>query len=149
MRFVAWRGLSGVHRQDVECHSPWTRDAENPRPITISDIEIAELDASLRATIKAEVIAALAFIPRLSKGELFGRFRCALQWHRPSASVVGHGPRGRPAQTAFDVAGSMWTSSKGAEAQGVRVPAYSIDRRCRHPDRVSPGRPKVSSRASI
>jgi PAS domain S-box-containing protein len=63
MSFVAWRGLSDVYRKAVEGHSPWTRDTRDPQPITIDDIEAAELDASLKATVKAEGIGALAFIP--------------------------------------------------------------------------------------
>jgi two-component sensor histidine kinase len=73
-KFVAWRGLSDEYRQAVEGHSPWPRDAENPQPISFSDIATADLDASLRATIKAEGIGALAFFPLAAKGELLGKF---------------------------------------------------------------------------
>jgi PAS domain S-box-containing protein len=74
MKFVAWRGLSDPYRQAVDGHSPWTRDSKDPQPIFVSDIEAAELDTSLRAIIKAEGIAALAFIPLTTKGELIGKF---------------------------------------------------------------------------
>jgi len=74
MKFVAWRDLSDRYRQAVEGHSPWRRDTKDPQPITVSDIESAELDAALRATVKAEGIAALAFIPLAAKGELVGKF---------------------------------------------------------------------------
>jgi PAS domain S-box-containing protein len=74
MKFVAWRGLSDAYRQAVEGHSPWTRDAENPEPITVSNIDTAELDAALRATITAEGIGALAFIPLAAKRGLVGKF---------------------------------------------------------------------------
>jgi PAS domain S-box-containing protein len=74
MKFVAWRGLSAAYRQSVEGHSPWTRDAENPEPITVSNIDAAELDATLRATINAEGIGALAFVPLAAKGALVGKF---------------------------------------------------------------------------
>lgn len=74
MKFVAWRGLSDVYRNAVEGHSPWTRDAGNPEPITIDDIDAAELEDSLKATVKAEGIAALAFIPLTGRGELTGKF---------------------------------------------------------------------------
>ena len=74
MKFVAWRGLSDGYRQAVEGHSPWTRDAKDLEPISVSDIETTELDDSLRATIKAEGIAALAFIPLAAKGKLIGKF---------------------------------------------------------------------------
>src|SRR5215813_5945958 len=63
MKFVAWRGLSDGYREAVKGHSPWTRETEDPEPITVGDIDTAEIDRSLRVTLKAEGIAALAFIP--------------------------------------------------------------------------------------
>jgi len=74
MKFVAWRGLSDGYGQAVEGHSPWTRDSKDPEPITISDIETADLHASLKAAVKAEGIAALAFIPLTVQRELVGKF---------------------------------------------------------------------------
>jgi PAS domain S-box-containing protein len=74
MKFVAWRGLSDGYRQAVEGHSPWTHDTTDPLPIFVSDIEAAELDTSLKVTIKAEGIAALAFIPLTTKRGLVGKF---------------------------------------------------------------------------
>jgi PAS domain S-box-containing protein len=74
MKFVAWRGLSDRYRQVVEGHSPWTRETKNPAPISVGDIDGADLDPSLKATVKAEGIAALAFIPLTVRGELVGKF---------------------------------------------------------------------------
>jgi PAS domain S-box-containing protein len=74
MKFVASRGLSDGYRQAVEGHSPWTRESTEPQPISINDIDRAELDASLKETVKTEGIAALAFIPLIAKGELVGKF---------------------------------------------------------------------------
>jgi PAS domain S-box-containing protein len=74
MKFVAWRGLSDGYRQAVEGHSPWTRDTKDPQPIFVNNIEAAELDTSLKATIKAEGIAAIAFIPLTTKRGLVGKF---------------------------------------------------------------------------
>jgi len=74
MKFVAWRGLSDGYRQAVEGHSPWARDVNDPEPISIGDIESTELDAPLRAVLKAERIAAIAFIPLVTKGALVGKF---------------------------------------------------------------------------
>jgi two-component sensor histidine kinase len=74
MKFVAWRGLSDGYRRAVEGHSPWTRETEDPQPISIDDIDRAELDATLKATVKAEGITALAFIPLIARGELVGKF---------------------------------------------------------------------------
>lgn len=74
MRFTAWRGLSDNYRRTLEGHSPWTRGTKEPQPIAIGDINAADLDPSLKATVKAEGIAALAFIPLTEKGELVGKF---------------------------------------------------------------------------
>jgi GAF domain-containing protein len=73
MRFVAWRGPSQSYRRAVEGHSPWTRDADDPHPVTIANIDSADLDESLRMTVKAEGIGALAFIPVVAKGTLVGK----------------------------------------------------------------------------
>jgi len=74
MRFVAWRGLSDGYRGAVDGHSPWTRDTKDPQPICIEDIGRAELTETLKATVIAERIGALAFIPLMAKGELVGKF---------------------------------------------------------------------------
>jgi PAS domain S-box-containing protein len=74
MRFVAWRGLSEAYRQATDGHSPWTPEAEHPLPICVDDVHTADLDESLRATIKAEGIGALAFIPLTANGKLVGKF---------------------------------------------------------------------------
>ena len=74
MKFVAARGLSESYRAAVEGHSPWTRETKDAQPIVIADIEAAELEPALKATIKAEGIAALAFIPLTARGALAGKF---------------------------------------------------------------------------
>jgi PAS domain S-box-containing protein len=74
MKFVAWRGLSDSYRLAVEGHSPWTRETRDPQPISIGDIHIADLNPALKATVQAEGIAALAFIPLIARGELIGKF---------------------------------------------------------------------------
>lgn len=74
MRFVAWRGLSQGYRNAVEGHSPWSRDTRNAEPIAVDDIDAAALDAALKATVRAEGIGALAFIPLTARGELIGKF---------------------------------------------------------------------------
>ena len=74
MRFIAWRGLSDGYRRAVEGHSPWTRDTQDPPPICIADIEEAEIAESLKDTVRAEGIGALAFIPLVATGELVGKF---------------------------------------------------------------------------
>jgi len=74
MKFVASRGLSDKYRRAVEGHSPWTRETKEPQPISIDDIDGADLEPSLKATVKEEGIAALAFIPLIAQGELVGKF---------------------------------------------------------------------------
>jgi PAS domain S-box-containing protein len=74
MRFVAWRGLSDAYRGAVEGHSPWARDEPDPRPVYISDIAASDLPGELKQTIKAERIAAAAFIPIVWDDRLAGKF---------------------------------------------------------------------------
>ena len=73
MKFVAWRGLSDEYRRAVEGHSPWTRDVEEPQPVCISDVETADIAEDLKATVRVEGIAALAFIPMMVNGKLVGK----------------------------------------------------------------------------
>jgi PAS domain S-box-containing protein len=74
MRFVAWRGLSADYRRAVDGHSPWARDANDPQPVAVDDVEGADLEASLKAVARAEGIAALAFIPLVTDAQLVGKF---------------------------------------------------------------------------
>jgi PAS domain S-box-containing protein len=74
MRFVAWRGLSDAYRLATEGHSPWAPEHSHPLPIRMDDVAVAILPDALRATIVAEGIAALAFIPLVAQGRLIGKF---------------------------------------------------------------------------
>ena len=74
MRFIAWRGLADNYRRAVEGHSPWSRDTKDPQPICLPDVDTADIPESLKATVKAESIGALAFVPLVAKGELVGKF---------------------------------------------------------------------------
>ncbi len=74
MRFAGWRGLSERYRAAVEGHSPWQPGARDPEPICVSDIEAADLSASLKATIRTEGIRGLAFIPLVANEKLIGKF---------------------------------------------------------------------------
>jgi PAS domain S-box-containing protein len=74
MRFVAWTGLSQQYRRAIEGHSPWTRKVRDPQPICIADVDACDLPGSLKATVKAEGIAAVAFFPLMIDGELVGKF---------------------------------------------------------------------------
>ena len=74
MKFVAWRNLSEAYREAVEGHSPWAADTRNPEPIFIDDVAKTDLDDSLKATVEAEGIGALGFIPLVAGGRLVGKF---------------------------------------------------------------------------
>jgi signal transduction histidine kinase len=74
MRFRAWRGLSDAYRAAVEGHSPWTRDARDPSPILVSDVEFAPELATYRALFARENIRALGFIPLVYDEQLLGKF---------------------------------------------------------------------------
>jgi len=74
MRFVRSCCLSDGYRQAVEGHSPWTPETSNPAPIWIDDVSSADLEESLKQTVAAEGIGALAFIPLEAQGKLIGKF---------------------------------------------------------------------------
>ena len=74
IRFVSWCGLSDGYRAATEGYLPWRQDDRNPQPIAINNIDTSELEPTLKATVKAEGIAALASIPLISNGKLIGKF---------------------------------------------------------------------------
>jgi signal transduction histidine kinase len=74
MRFVSWRGLSEDYRKATDGHSPWRAGEANPTVICMNNVDQAKLDESLRAAIQSEGIAALTFIPLVSRGEVIGKF---------------------------------------------------------------------------
>jgi PAS domain S-box-containing protein len=74
LRFVAWRGISEGYRAAIEGHTPWRQGEPRPAPIVIPDLEAAELDESLRATVRSEGIGALAFLPLVGEGGVIGKF---------------------------------------------------------------------------
>jgi len=75
MSFVASRGLSEKYQRAVTGHSPWTRGQLDCVPVTIEDIERADVSDDLRRSIMEEGIRSLAFIPlNAASGELIGKF---------------------------------------------------------------------------
>jgi PAS domain S-box-containing protein len=75
MRFVAWRSLSAEYRRAVDGHSPWKPEEKRANPICIGDVERAsDLSEELRAVVRAEGIAALAFIPIFAGDNVVGKF---------------------------------------------------------------------------
>ena len=74
MQFVAWRGLSDHYRSALRGHSPWKPGQPDPQPIFVSNIDGADEADWVKATIKAEGIVALGFIPLVSQGVVIGKF---------------------------------------------------------------------------
>jgi PAS domain S-box-containing protein len=74
MRFKASRGLSPEYQQAVEGHSPWAVDATDAEPIVIPDVTTDASVHALLPAIRAERIAAMAFIPLVEGDRLVGKF---------------------------------------------------------------------------
>src|SRR5262249_26091518 len=74
MRFKAWRGLSDTCRRAVEGHTPWPPATSDPQPIIVSDLSVAPGLAPYVATMQAEGIAAIAFVPLVSLDRVIGTF---------------------------------------------------------------------------
>jgi PAS domain S-box-containing protein len=75
MRFVAWRALSDGYRRAVDGHSPWKPGDTDASPICIDNVEKAgDLSEELKAILRAERIAALAFIPVFAGRKIVGKF---------------------------------------------------------------------------
>ncbi len=74
MRFRAWRGLSDEYRRTVEGHSPWKRDARDPQPVLVGDVDGDASLAGYQPLFRRERIGALGFIPLVSSGRLMGKF---------------------------------------------------------------------------
>src|SRR5581483_4256312 len=73
------------YRAAVEGHTPWTRDTRNPKPISIEDIETAEVDEALKQADRQEGIGSLHFIPLVLGSELIGKF--LTDYHVPHAAT--------------------------------------------------------------
>src|SRR4051794_11547666 len=74
MRFHTWRGLSDAYRAATEGHSPWTRGTTDPEPVLVADADSAEFAPEVAVALRAEGIAALAFVPIVHAGQLLGKF---------------------------------------------------------------------------
>ena len=74
MRFKAYRNLSETYRRAVEGHTPWRRDSPDPQPIVVADVRQDGSLGPYLPTIEAEGIAAMAFIPLVSRGAVIGKF---------------------------------------------------------------------------
>jgi PAS domain S-box-containing protein len=132
MRFVAWRGLSDAYRRAVEGHSPWTRDAQDPQPICIQDIETADLPESLKDIVRSERIGALAFIPLVANDALFGKLMTYLDARHvfseaelalavTIARQLGISMKGRQAEQALREAQTRLASELAATQQLQKI----------------------------
>ena len=74
MRFVGWRGISGVYRQAVDGHSAWAPDERDPQPVLIPDIAASDVHDTLKGHVRSEGIVALGFFPLMIEGRLDGKF---------------------------------------------------------------------------
>jgi signal transduction histidine kinase len=74
MRFRAWRGLSSEYRAAVDGHSPWSRDAEEPKPILVGDVTKNDAMRAYLPVFEREGIQALAFVPLVHDRRLIGKF---------------------------------------------------------------------------
>ncbi|HKD94880.1 MAG TPA: GAF domain-containing protein [Gaiellaceae bacterium] len=74
LRFRAWRGLSERYRTSTEGRSPWPADATDPQPVVVEDVAAAGYEPALERVMRKEGIGALAFLPLVGGGRLFGRF---------------------------------------------------------------------------
>ncbi len=74
MRFKAYRRLSDAYRAAVEGHTPWSPGSVNPQPIVIADVTTEPSLSAYLPTIRAEGIAAMAFIPLVSRNRVIGKF---------------------------------------------------------------------------
>jgi PAS domain S-box-containing protein len=111
MRFKAWHGLSDTYRAAVEGHSPWAINAANPQPVLINDIDREPMADTLRAVIKSEGIASLAFIPLVSRGQLIGKFM--VYYNAP------HGHSANEVQLAQIIAGHVAFAIERKRAEQV------------------------------
>jgi PAS domain S-box-containing protein len=74
MRFKAARGLSPAYQQAVEGHTPWRPDTPNPQPMVVSDVTAEPALSGLLPIIQGEGIAAMAFVPLVSRHRVIGKF---------------------------------------------------------------------------
>jgi GAF domain-containing protein len=74
MRFKASRGLSDTYRAAVEGRTPWTSRSTSAEPIVVPDIAEDASLAPYQTMIRAEHIAAMAFIPLEGPGGVIGKF---------------------------------------------------------------------------
>jgi PAS domain S-box-containing protein len=74
MRFKAHNGLSTTYRDAVEGHTPWAPDTPDPQPMLVPDVSQEPSLGPFMPAFASEGIAAMAFIPLVSRGRVIGKF---------------------------------------------------------------------------
>ncbi len=74
MRFKAYRDISAEYRRAVEGHTPWRPDTPDPEPLIIPDVTREPSLEAYLPVLRAEGIAAMAFVPLVSRGQVIGKF---------------------------------------------------------------------------
>jgi len=133
MRFTAWRGLSDRYRKAVEGHTPWKADAQDARIIVVPDVTRDESLAPFLATIQAEGIAGMAFVPLKRVGGIVGKFMLYLEQPRDLSKEERTLAEVIASQVAFAVRrirAEQWVREGEAELRLVTdiAPVYQIGR---------------------
>ena len=119
MRFKACRGLSAGYRAAVEGHTPWTPDSIDPQPIVVSDVTMDAALEPYRDVIDAERIAALTFIPLVSRDRVIGKFM--LYYPAPYAPSADELQLARVIAATFPWFNASSTSSKPVVSRAAGV----------------------------
>jgi PAS domain S-box-containing protein len=86
IRFKTSRGLSPEYQAAVTGHSPWPKGALHAAPIVVPDVRLDENLAVYQNVLDQEGIRALAFVPLVLDGRLFGKFM--LYYAQPHACTT-------------------------------------------------------------
>jgi PAS domain S-box-containing protein len=87
LRCVRSRGLSERCCETVGNYSPWRRNSGNLRPVCIPSVEQADLPGELKQAIRADGVAAAAFVPLIIEEKPVGRF--GIYYDAPHRFTVG------------------------------------------------------------
>jgi len=74
VHFTAWHGISDAYRTSVDGHCPWQQHEVNAEPISIPNVELADLPDDLKSIILGEGIQAAAFFPLPFNDHLLGKY---------------------------------------------------------------------------
>src|SRR5262245_26347042 len=72
LRFCVWNGLSSEYRARAFLGSPWSSSADGWSPVLVPDVDADVALGHERAHLRAEGIRAVAYVPLIDDGRLFG-----------------------------------------------------------------------------